>query len=378
MSDYYNIWIGNNVWKNNGESEREMIPKIVIIHQYGAPKHFLALSYLQEEGYIDKIQSMEFNIPIQIARGIIHRNMKKISRAFYNMKELIKLLFKKNQIIIIGAAPCDPIIPFLQKLKQNNKIIYFTSWPFWDGKIWVKKPFMPKQKDIWYDFLKNVVAVGVTEEVCMEVEKHGSRTFYIPHAVDTNIFRPSLTKSNKIIVLFIGNLSYRKGILVLLDVIRTTKWGHNTEFWFVGDGHFQQQIKRMENEYPVKYFGRISDEQKLASIYREANIFVLPSIDFINGDIENFGIVLIEAMASGLPVITTDSIGPKSIITNNYDGYVIPQNDKDQLKEKIIYLIENPKIMVKMGENGRKTAVNVYDVKKIAERWKNVIDLILE
>lgn len=355
-----------------------MIQKIVVIHEYGAPRHFLGLNYLQEKGFIEEIQSMEFNIPIQIASGIKHRNIKKILRSFCNIKELSKLLFKKNQVIIIGAAPFDPMIQFFQKLKQKNKIIYFTSWPFWDGTKMAKRPVISKNKDKWHDFLENIVTVGVTEEACRGVESHGSRSFHIPHAVDTNIFRPNFTKSNKIIVLFVGNLSYRKGISVLLDVIETTEWPHNTEFWFVGGGHFQQQIKKMENEYPVKYLGRISDEQKLASIYREANIFVLPSIDFIDGDIENFGIVLIEAMASGLPVITTDSIGPKSIITNNYDGYVIPQNDKYQLKEKIVYLIENPNVMVEMGGNGRKNAVDVYDVKKIAEKWKNVIDLILE
>lgn len=353
-----------------------MIPKIVIIHEYGAPRHFLALNYLKKEGFIEEIQSMEFNIPVQIASGIKYFNKIKFSRAFYNIKELSKLLFKENQVIIIGAAPFDPIIPFLQKLKQKNKIIYFTSWPFWDGERWAKRPILSKQKDAWYDFLTASVSVGVTEAACKGVENHGSQSFHIPHAVDTQIFKPYLTKSEKTIVLFVGSLIYRKGISIFLEVIKETKWHNNTEFWFVGDGPFKPQVTMIGKKYPVKYIGYISGEQKLASIYRQTDIFVLPSID--GKDIENFGIVLIEAMASGLPVVTTDCVGPKEIVSNNYDGYVIPQKNKEQLREKLINLIENPDLRIEMGRYGRKKAEEVYSIKRIAEKWKNVIKLIME
>jgi glycosyltransferase involved in cell wall biosynthesis len=356
--------------------QKTVIDKLVVLHEYGAPRHFLALNNLQKEGFLKEIQSVEFNIPVQIASGMRYFNKTKLSRAYYNIKELSKLLFKENQVIIIGAAPLDPIIPFLKKLKQKNKIIYFTSWPFWDGERWVKKPLLSTQKDAWYDFLMDSVSVGVTEAACKGVESHGSRSFYIPHAVDTQIFEHSLTKSEKTIVLFVGGLTYRKGMSILLDVIRATKWPNNTEFWFVGDGPFKPQVTMMGKNYPVRYIGYISDEQKLASIYRQADIFVLPSID--GKDIENFGVVLIEAMASGLPVVTTDCMGPKEIVNNNYDGYVIPQKNKGQLREKIINLIENPDMRIKMGRNGRKKAEEVYSVKRIAEKWKNVIKLVME
>jgi len=353
-----------------------MIPKITIIHEYGAPRHFLALYYLQKEGFIEEIQSIEFNIPMQIASGIKYFNKTKFPRALYNIKELSKLIFKKDQVLIIGAAPFDPIIPFLQNLKQKNKSIYFTSWPFWNGERGAKQPLLSKQKDAWHDFLMGSISVGVTEAACKGVESHGSQAFHIPHAVDTQIFKPYLTNSEKTVVLFVGNLIYRKGISILLDVIRGTKWPNNTEFWFVGDGPFKAQVTMMEKNYPVRYTGYISDDEKLAAIYRQADIFVFPSID--GKGIENFGIALIEAMASGLPVVTTDCVGPKEIVNNYYDGYVIPQKNKKLLREKLINLIENPDLRVTMSKNGRKKAEEVYNVKRIAKKWKTVIKLIME
>jgi len=351
-----------------------MVPKIVILHEYGAPRHFIALDYLQKAGFIGEIQSLEFNLLIQIARGMRHFSGKKNSKTFYNIKEISKLFLKKDQFVIIGAAPYDPIIPLLQRLKTRNKVIYYTSWPFWNGDRYVKKPLFLKQKDVWADFLKDLVSVGVTEAACRGVESLGSHAFHIPHAVDTQIFKPTSTKSEKSIILFVGSLIPRKGIPMLLDMIRANKWPDKTEFWFVGTGPFKSQILTMTKRYPVRYMGYISNDQKLASIYQQANLLVLPSLD--GTDIENFGIVLIEAMACGLPVVTTDCVGPKEIVRDSTDGYVISQGNKEQLREEIVQLLENPRLRMAMGLNGRKKAEEIYSVQKIASRWENVIEVV--
>lgn len=350
-----------------------MIDKVVILHEYGAPKHFIGLKYLQQEGFIKEIDFVEFNIRSQIKSSILSLNYKKFSKLLYNIKELIVLLRKRDQIIIIGAAPFDSIIPYIRMLNKKNKIIYYTSWPFWDGIKWVKKPIINKQKDYWYKFIENSVSVGVTEKTCNELELKGAHSFHIPHAVDTTVFKPMMKNSNKTIVLFIGTFIPRKGILVLLEAIKTTEWPNNTEFWFAGDGPLERQINEASERFPIKNIGYVGNEQQLSSIYRKADIFVLPSIDFVYNDIENFGIVLIEAMASGLPVVTTDCIGPKEIVNDNLEGFVVPQGNVKMLQQRILYLINNPEIREKMGKKGLEKVNQLYEIKIIAEKWKNVL-----
>jgi glycosyltransferase involved in cell wall biosynthesis len=75
-------------------------------------------------------------------------------------------------------------------------------------------------------------------------------------------------------------------------------------------------------------------------------------------------------MASGLPVIATDCIGPKSIIENN--GFLIKQKSTDEIVKKLNILIDNPRIREKLGKEGRKLAVTKYDTKTNAKKWLKI------
>lgn len=105
--------------------------------------------------------------------------------------------------------------------------------------------------------------------------------------------------------------------------------------------------------------------------YLNASIFVLPSRS------EGFGMVLIEAMACGLPVISFDCpSGPRDIIKNNKDGYLIKNNDLQEFEEKLLYLISNFEKRKELGLNAKKNVI-IYNDKNIADIWNNLfIELI--
>lgn len=103
------------------------------------------------------------------------------------------------------------------------------------------------------------------------------------------------------------------------------------------------------------------------SVYRaylsKCSIFVLPS------EIEAFGVVIIEAMASGKPVIASDIPGPQDIITHGYNGFLFEKGNVDELKKYLEILLEDKELRKKVGENARKRVEEKYTIEKVAGKY---------
>ena len=202
--------------------------------------------------------------------------------------------------------------------------------------------------------------------------------FWIPHAVDTTLFKPELKEKSKdrnsIVVLFVGRLVEDKGVLELIEAAKNIKsHRRNIEFWFVGRGPLERYLRRLKGLLPIKYLGYI-DNKFLPKIYQKADILVLPSKR------ELFGIVLIEAMSCSLPAIASNLVGSREIITHGYDGFLIQSNPHlnkaafiKELTEYILQLAENSDLRLKMGQRGRQKAEQLYDVKIVAKKWLEVL-----
>ena len=102
--------------------------------------------------------------------------------------------------------------------------------------------------------------------------------------------------------------------------------------------------------------------------YLDSSIFVLPSRS------EGFGLVVIEAMSCGLPVISFDcDNGPRNIILNGQNGYLVPPFDINEYADRIIQLIQNEELRLQMGKNAQHSS-HKYDIDTIAIQWKKLFD----
>jgi glycosyltransferase involved in cell wall biosynthesis len=332
-----------------------------------------ALNYLVKQGKI-RVKFMEFSLfkeLILILRGI--EKQYALSRFFKNIYAMIKLLFSKNKTIIIGAAPYSIVIFLLNRLKSRHRCIFYASWPYWDGERYPEKVFLPSQKQAWYNFLNGIISAGVTKASCEGIAKYGAKTtFYMPHTIDTHIFVPSNHRhfSDKVKVLYVGKLYRIKGIPRIINLIKNNEW-QNIEFYIVGVGPLEKEIVNLQKEqYPVRYLGYIKNRNELVSIYQNSDVLILPSYQ------ENFGIVLIEAMACQLPVIATDCAGPREIVEDGVNGMLIPQDNEEALRDAVLQLANSPELRDKYGVNGRKKVENMYDVKEAARRWLEIIEMV--
>jgi len=171
----------------------------------------------------------------------------------------------------------------------------------------------------------------------------------IPYGVDISTFRKESRKDDVFRVFYLGGIRVRKGLIYLFRALEGLKLS-NFECLIIGK--VEDDFKPFFNQYK-RYFKHISEYiplNRMRCYYSNASVFVLPSID------DAFGLVVLEAMACGLPVICTTNTGAAELIRDNMEGFVVPIRDSNAIKEKIEYLYHNPVECERMGNNALQRA----------------------
>jgi len=236
---------------------------------------------------------------------------------------------------------------------------YYFGWPI--------SAFMIKRRSVK---LKSKICVSIAAMRYTRKWVHGDYEI-IPNGIDLDLFSPKITpfpeyKDGKLNILFVGRLESRKGLIYLLKAYRSIKRDvQNVRLIIVGPG------KRLRSKYgkwitnnhldDVVFVGYTSQEE-LPRYYQTADIFCAPATGR-----ESFGIVLLEAMAMGKPIVATSIEGYRCVLTSGVEGILVrPKNDKE-IAKALMKLIGNPAMRRKMGENGRQKAQQ-YGWKRIARR----------
>ncbi|MCD4694555.1 glycosyltransferase family 4 protein [bacterium] len=326
--------------------------------------------YLKNKKKIDRVRYLGTN-PIYYTLSKLKNFRNYTFKDIFNSYIAPFILFLTKDILVIGIPPYSYKIIFpliLTKLKK--KIIYFHSWPYFDNPhMGIIKPNSLKLK-LWNSFLSKVICIISTHRGLKALKKMNYEAYHIPHSINLNLFKSIKKANKKIKVLYVGRLIEEKGIKELLEIF--SKFDPNkVEFIFVGKGSLTNYVKSKQKELPLTYLGHISDRKKIVDVYAKSDIFVLNSYKTDKWE-EFFGIVLLEAMALGLPIVSTDCVGPKEIIINGKNGFLVKQKNNEEFYKALKKLIDNPKLRSKMGRYGKKFVDN-YSIEKISLKLYKVL-----
>lgn len=175
---------------------------------------------------------------------------------------------------------------------------------------------------------------------------------------------PDKTQVNggTVTILFFGRLEQRKGIFVLLHAYRKlVNDGLAVRLLIAGDGPLDARVREFSSEHAlesVEMLGRIDEAQK-QQLYSDCDIFCSPAI---HG--ESFGIVLVEAMASGRPVVAARNKGYQNVLAAKSDYCLAEPGDSHDLYRKLHFLVSNDALRRELGEWGRQEAMQ-YDCDKV-------------
>jgi glycosyltransferase involved in cell wall biosynthesis len=214
-----------------------------------------------------------------------------------------------------------------------------------------------------------------SKAVADELERRGlnpQRIRIFPRGVDTQLFHPA--KRNGILdsslvgecgarLLYVGRISKEKNLGLLVDAFRgIVESETDTCLVVVGDGPYRREMEEALNGTPCLFTGFVQGET-LASLYASCDIFVFPSTT------DTFGNVVLEAQASGLPVVVSDTGGPQENIIAGDTGLVVRGDDRIALLETLRFLIADPHRRTSMGCAARKYAETRSFDRAFSQAW---------
>lgn len=205
------------------------------------------------------------------------------------------------------------------------------------------------------------------------------KIFVVPNGADYDITHSSNNNSDKLRILYLGNLQPSKGIEDVLNalLILTKNYGY---LQFSADvvGEWRDGITRdkclrlvSDNNLPVTFHPPVTGKKKF-SYFTDANIFVFPP-----REPEGHPWVVVEAMAAGLPIISTDQGAITESVKDGVNGFIVDKLNPQQIAERVMLLIERPRLRKTMGEASQRLYLENFTEEKMVARMSQAFNAVL-
>jgi glycosyltransferase involved in cell wall biosynthesis len=198
----------------------------------------------------------------------------------------------------------------------------------------------------------------------------------IPMGVDVAAVLPAaanapIAAGRRVQALFVGRLVEKKGLAVLLEALRRIDAAtHPITLTVVGDGPLRGVLEAAAGDLDLdaRFVGQLGREA-LAGEYARADLVVVPSVPATSGDQDGLPVAMLEAMASGRPVIASDLPGLNEVIADERNGLLVPAGDAASLATALTRLAEDAELRAVLGDAARLRA-HEFSVERVGERYR--------
>ncbi|HVP17039.1 MAG TPA: glycosyltransferase family 4 protein [candidate division Zixibacteria bacterium] len=191
---------------------------------------------------------------------------------------------------------------------------------------------------------------------------------------DLSQFRNRFALPQEKIVLFVGRLVHEKGAHVLMSAVPKVLDKIDAKFVFVGNGYMRDQLSDLARHLGIAHkvmFTGFIDDETLRKLQKSADVSVVPSL------FEPFGIVALEAMAAGSPVVVSDAGGLPEIVNHDVDGVKVYSGNPDSLSWGITKVLTDEGFANRLRANAHRKVQEKYNWDMIAQQTKNVYEAVL-
>lgn len=291
---------------------------------------------------------------------------------------------EKFDLVLCGKGLFEGLVGYY--LKKYLKIPYLVFTYYMEISEWQKKPSALRKLTrvlsnadhvviITEALRKTIESLGAAPKTILKI--HPAVSFGFVQSLNAKPRADVLEKYNiqRPYILALGRLIERKGFGDLISAfakLDQTKFG-DVQFVIVGDGPQRGELKKIaEQEYVRPIFtGNVPDED-LPALYAHAGLFALTPKE-MNGDIEGFGIVYLEAAAAGIPVVGTKTGGVPEAVADGITGLLVEPGDVDGMAEAMTRLLKDPDFAQRLGDAGRDRVQDMFTWKQQAHLLQGVI-----
>jgi len=285
--------------------------------------------------------------------------------AFRNFSVLPRMLDKKVNIVqTIGGSPSDFILSSLCKIKDPRikQVVHttFSTSRVDGGTLWnyLSGISMYKEAD---------VIVAVSDYVKRSLKKyHSIESQVIYNGVDTEFFHPEPHHNERIRVLYVGRLQYFKRPLYITKLAKDFP---QLDFSIYGDGPLKPKLEGVSHNLKNFTIHSFTPHEKLKHVYSNSDIFLFPSI------FEGFSCSMLEAAASGLPIIASNAASMPEFIEHGREGFLF--RNYEQAKKFLSYLIDDENTRKDFSNHARIKSLK-FDWKVIATQYSNLYKRLVE
>ncbi|HHP7246002.1 MAG TPA: glycosyltransferase [Elainellaceae cyanobacterium] len=224
-------------------------------------------------------------------------------------------------------------------------------------------------------FKRRVIELGCPRE---KIRVHGSGLDYSRFPFQTR----QLPQDGPIRIATTGRLVEKKGIEYgIRAVAHALKQHSNLEYIIIGDGPLRSELEHLiqllNAEQSIKLLGQKS-QTELINLLGTSHLFIAPSVTAADGNQDAPVNVLKEAMAMGIPVISTLHGGIPELVEEGVSGFLVPERDADAIADRLIYLIEHPECWSAMGKAGRSFVEQHYDLNRLNDALVALYESLLQ
>lgn len=274
-----------------------------------------------------------------------------------------------------GLAPPMICLWALRTSRASANVGTFHT--YFEGGHWGYKYF--------FAYVRSTIAradrlIAVSEACVTALRPYFEQDFQIiPNGVDTDLYHPLPAGASRPPgpprILFVGRFDPRNGLGTLLEAARILKdEGRDFVVQVVGDGPMRPLYHRRARSLGVldrvEWLGLLNEERP--RLYREATVFAAPCV------LASFGVVLIEAMASGTPIVCADNVGFRQVIRDGAPGRFVAPGDAAELAAGIGELLDDRALREEWGARGRRIARERYSWERVCARVEDLYLQILE
>lgn len=304
------------------------------------------------------VHFLDKNLSSSFILSAIKSNFRKIRRlkSYCKENEIDILLGFTTSVNVICISAAESLkIPVIISERNNAKIVPPNSfWRILRNLTYPLSNQLVVQTQGNRDFYREIVNVNKIKIIPNPIE-----------SVKTKIANKSLNQTIEIIT--VGRLTENKAVKVLIQALNSIK-ELNWRCTIVGDGILREQLEKqianlgLNNKFHFTGYIEVNP-----TFYENYDIFAFTSRS------EGFPNALLEAYASGLPCVSTNCpFGPSEIITDGFDGFLVPVDDWETLADRIKMLIDKPELRVKFSRNAL-TNANKFTIEKVAKEWEALI-----